>query len=214
MHTSSVRLTRAALGLLFTLLLACGSPPAPEPAPTPELTPESTPCCSIDDVIEMSEAGVDEGLIITSIEQSEVQVQIGAKELIRLNEAGVSKPVQQALMGESAEEIAATAAAEEEAAKQATRPAGPPPLKLAVIYSAGSKTFSVTNTSGATYTGLVLTANGQFVYALPIPLPPGNPDKVKLASMTSSSTGHRLHPNEGIKTLRITADQGSWSKRF
>ena len=202
-------------------LAACG---ATEAEPVPEATPEETPCCSIDDVIEMSKAGVDEGLIITSIQKSEVKVDIGAKELIRLNDAGVSKPVQQALMGEDPEAIAAAAAeekaaaeaaeAEKKAAAEAAKPKGPPPLRLSVQYNVGSKSFKLTNTSGKTYTGLVITANGQYVYALPVPLPPGNPDAIKLASMNSSKTEHRLHPNEGIQRLYIKADQGTWSKRF
>lgn len=216
MRTSS-SIARLASFLLFVFLLACGGSepaPAPAPEPTPEPTPEETPCCSIDDVIEMSKAGVDDDLIIASITKSEVEVEVGAKELIALSEAGVSKPVQQALMGEDPEEIAKKAEAEKKAAEAAAKPKGPPPLKLNVAYSPGAKSFTLTNTGGKTYTGLVITANGQYVYALPIPLPPGNPDRIKLASMNSSKTGHRLHHNEGVQRLYIKADQGTWSKRF
>lgn len=196
------------------LLLACGGPPPEPPEPTPEPTPEETPCCSIDDVVEMSEAGVDDELIIASIQNSEVEVEVGAKDLIRLSEAGVSKPVQQALMGEEPEAVAEAAEVEKKAVEAAAKPKGPPPLKLSVQYSPGSKTFKLTNTSGKSYTGLVITANGEFVYALPVQLPPNNPDSIKLASMNSSRTGHRLHPDEGIKRLHVKADQGAWSKRF
>jgi len=218
MSTTLSGAARAATLLAFVFLLACGGAAPPPPEPTPEPTPEETPCCSIDDVVAMSEAGVDDELIIASIAKSEVEVEVGAQELIRLNEAGVSKPVQQALMGEDPEEIAKEAeeakVAEAKAKEEAAKPKGPPPLNLAVAYSPGAKAFTLTNTGGKTYTGLVMTANGQYVYALPIPLPPGNPDRIKLGSMTSTKTGHKLHPNEGLQRLYIKSDQGSWSKRF
>ena len=60
----------------------------------------------------------------------------------------------------------------------------------------------------------MLTANGEYVYRLPIPLPPGNPDNIKLGSFTSKSTGHKLHHAEGLKRLHVKSGQGSWSKRF
>ncbi len=208
----------AALLLASCFLLACGGA-APEPAPV--APPEPPPCCSIDDVIEMSKAGVDEELIIASVHKSEVDVEIGARELIRLNDAGVSKPVQQALMGddpqvveEAAQAEVQKAQAEQKAAEQAARPQGPPPLQLSVEYSPGSKSFKLTNTGTVSYTGVVITANGQYVYALPVQLPPRDPDGIKLSSLNSSRTGQRLHPNEGLHKLHVKADHGSWSKRF
>lgn len=192
--------------ICFALAGCGGEAPGPE-EPTPEPTPEVTACCSLEDVIEVSQAGVDDELIMTSIKNSEVEVLVGAKELIALNEAGVSKPVQQVLMGEEPEAVAA-------ANKARIAAKGPPPLRLAVTYNKGGKSFSVTNTSGRSYTGIVVTANGEFTYGLPIPLPPGNPDNIKLGSLKSSKNGHKLHHDEGIRRLTIRSDQGSWSKRF
>ncbi len=212
-----------ACSLSLLLLVACGgSEPAPDAAP--EVTPEAeeeTPCCSIDDVIEMSKAGVDDDIIIASIANSEQEIEPTAQDLITLSEAGVSKPVIQVLMGEDPDEVAAEEAKEEakeaaaeDAKKAPAKPKGPPPLSLAIAYAPGAKKFTITNTSGRTYTGLVLTANGDYVYALPVPLPPGNPDSIRLGSFTSRATGHKLHPAEGLKRLHVKAQQGSYSRTF
>ena len=161
----------------------------------------------------------------TSVQASANELNPSAQDLIRLSEAGVSKRVVKAMMGEdpgdaeegaaeAAEAPAAVAAAATARPAAPKKPAGPPPLGVMVAYTAGSKALTLTNTSGKTYTGLVLTANGEYVYALPIPLPPGNPDKIRIGSFTSPKTGHKLYPAEGLRTLSIKADQGRWSKRF
>lgn len=207
--------------LSLLLVSACGeSEPAPVEA-TPEPTPEAAeeaPCCSIEDVVEMTKAGVDDELIITSIANTAQPIEPTAQDLITLSEAGVSKPVIQVLMGEDPEEVAAAEAEAEakkaEAKKEAEKPKGPPPLSITVAYTPGAKKFTITNTGGKTYTGLVLTANGDYVYALPIPLPPGNPDSIRVGSFTSRATGHKLHPNEGLQRLHVKAQQGTWSRRF
>ncbi|MCO4771945.1 MAG: hypothetical protein KDA24_18080 [Deltaproteobacteria bacterium] len=208
--------------LFVLLLVGCGEPPA-------EVASAEAPCCSLDDVIAMHDAGVDDELIIASLAKSAQEVEPTAQDLIRLSEAGVSKPVVKALLGEQAASDAATDATEatpesapavpEAKPAHATmkaapaKPKGPPPLSVHVAYAPGGKSFSITNTGGTTYTRLVLTANGDYVYALPIPLPPGNPDTIRLRSFTST-TGHKLHPAEGLKSLRVKAQQGSWSKSF
>lgn len=223
---------RAAALLAILALAACGPYPSePEeeeedPAAEVAEAPAESPCCTIDDVIAMHRAEVDEEIILTSVQTSANDLNPSAQDLIRLSEAGVSKRVVKAMMGEdpgdgdeaAADEVAAPAAAAgaAAAAKPAApkKPAGPPPLGVMVAYTPGSKTLTLTNSSGKTYTGLVLTANDEYVYALPIPLPPGNPDKIRIGSFTSPKTGHKLYPAEGLRTLSIKADQGRWSKRF
>lgn len=216
--------------LLAALLLAVagcgeGAPVAdPEPAPT-EATPAAA-CCSVDDVIAMHAAGVDVDILLTSIRTGPNKATPTPQDLIRLNEAGVPKPVVQALLGEEpaasdsasgAGGAAATgaSASTSAAAPAASRePAGPPPLSLMVAYVPGSKALTLTNTSDRTYTGVVLTANGEYVYAMPVPLPPGNPDSVRIGSFTSPKSGHKLYPSEGIRTLQVKTQQGTWSQRF
>lgn len=223
-----MNVVRAAALLAILALAACESAPTePEDAETAaEEAPEAA-CCTIDDVIAMHRAAVDEEIILTSVQTSSNDLNPSAQDLIRLSEAGVSKRVVKAMMGEdpgAAEEAAADDAAAPAAAAAAAgapakpaapkKPAGPPPLGVMVAYIPGSKTLTLTNSSGKTYTGLVLTANDEYVYALPIPLPPGNPDKIRIGSFTSPKTGHKLYPAEGLRTLSIKADQGRWSKRF
>lgn len=197
-----------ALALMSLLLLpACGD----EPVPADEEPLEAdTPCCSLDDVMEMHKAGVDDDLIIVSLKNSATPIEPSARDLINLSEAGVSKRVVQVMMGEDPE----AAVAEADLAAEVAATKRPPPLPLIVSYVQGAKRFTVTNTGSSTLTGIVMTANDQYVYALPIPLPPGNPDTVKVGSFTSRATGHKLYPAEGLKKLHIKARQGSWSQRF
>jgi hypothetical protein len=204
------------LSLVVLPLGACTEavPAVVEPAP-------EAPCCSLDDVLAMHAAGVDEDLIITSVQAGEPLTPT-AQDLIKLSEAGVGKRVVQAMMGEEPASAAGSAEAEAGSsgkAAEGTKAAashrkGPPPLDLAVLYTPGEKRFTLTNHGGRTLTGLVLTANDEYVYALPVPLPPGNPDGIRVSSFTSRGTGHRLHHAEGIKKLHITSDQGTWSKRW
>ena len=199
--------------LLSALLFAACSAPGPAPVPeseSPPPPPEEEPCCSLNDVLEMHAAGVDDDLIIASVGKSETPIEPSAKDLIRLTEAGVSKRVQQVLMGEEPDATAEETTKAEEAAK----PKPPPPLPVVVRYEPGAKKFTVTNTGSRTLTQVVLTANENYVYRLPIPLPPGNPDNIKIGSFTSKTTGHKLHPAEGLKRLHIKSGQGTWSKRF
>lgn len=225
----------AALLVLFALASCAPYPSEPEdedPADTtgaPGAT-DASPCCTIDDVIAMHRADVDEEIILTSVQTSAHDLNPSAQDLIRLSEAGVSKRVVKAMMGEDpgeadetgGSEAAAPSAGAPAGSTAATaakpsapkKPAGPPPLGVMVAYTPGSKALTLTNTSGKTYTGLVLTANDEYVYALPIPLPPGNPDKIRIGSFTSPKTGHKLYPAEGLRTLSIKADQGRWSQRF
>jgi hypothetical protein len=199
-----------ALALMSLLLLpACGDEPVPA---NEEPLEADTPCCSLDDVMEMHKAGVDDDLIIVSLKNSATPIEPSARDLINLSEAGVSKRVVQVMMGEDPE--AAVAVDDGGPLHGRATKRTPPPLPLIVSYVQGAKRFTVTNTGSSTLTGIVMTANDQYVYALPIPLPPGNPDTVKVGSFTSRATGHKLYPAEGLKKLHIKARQGSWSQRF
>ncbi len=198
--------------LLSTLLLTACSAPAPEAEP---IAPsQEAPCCSLDEVLEMHAAGVDDDLIIASLGKSETPIEPSAQDLIRLTEAGVSKRVQQVLMGQEPDPAAEAEAEEAANAEEAAKPKPPPPLPIVVSYEPGAKKFTVTNTGGRTLTQVVMTANGDYVYRLPIPLPPGNPDNIKISSFTSKGSGHKLHPAEGLKSLHVKSEQGTWSKRF
>lgn len=95
----------------------------------------------------------------------------------------------------------------------AAAPAPAPKLDVSTDYKDGARSFALTNHSTREYTGLRLTINGSYSYALKR-LPAGSSDSIRLVSFISRSSGQELTAKEGVKRLHIDADQGSWDHSY
>jgi hypothetical protein len=192
---------------LAVLLLACGGD-----------RPASTPCCGVDDVVKMLENKVQEDTIVQTIQGGQRPASLSADDVIRLTQAGASPGVIDALAGRASAPTpeAGTEAPSPEPSPAATAEATPtvPSLDLQVTYKHGDKSIVVTNFSRSPYTGVTLTANGEYVYILPVPLKPGDRDRMRLSSFKSRRTGKKLDDDLGIQRLTVEASQGRWSKKF
>lgn len=100
-----------------------------------------------------------------------------------------------------------------EAPAAAPAPAPAPKLDVSTDYKDGARSFELTNHSTREYTGLRLTINGSYSYALKR-LPAGSSDSIRLVSFISRSSGQELTAKEGVKRLHIDADQGSWDHSY
>jgi hypothetical protein len=193
--------------LLFVVLgLACGRgtepDPAPKAAPAAEPCPADNACCDVDDVLLLQAMGISDAAKIKAIETDTLEAEVTPEDIARLQEAQVSQPVIDALVGPDEPAQAVGVPAPEA-----------PPLDVSITYEAGARSFVLNNHSGQQYTGLVLTANGSYVYRLKR-LPVGAEDSVRLASFVSRSSGEELKAKDGLRSMHIKADQGVWTKRF
>ncbi len=193
--------TFSALAFGLILSLACGGLGSEaEPCPEPEPCPADGECCDTEDVLLMSAMGLSDEAMIAAIETDTVDFEVPEADVLRLQEAQISQDVIDALVGK------APAATTQGAPKV-------PPLDVSMTYTAGARTFVLNNHSAKTYTTLVLTANGEYVYRLK-KLPVGAEDSIRLSTFTSRNSGQSLKAKEGIRTMYISADQGVWSKSF
>jgi len=203
----SCRFYRAAAVLLVLgFTLACGGWLAPgEDDPLEE---EDQPCCSVQDIIDLHQSGVTSELIIATIRTSGTDLDLTADEITSMDAVGVPAEVIDVLNGGPCicEEIPEPVADADPGGE------GPPPLNVTVRYS-GGRSFELINLSKTQYTGLTLVINGEYQYRLKR-LPPGGNDSIRLVSFVSRSNGEEMKPKVGMKTLTVTADQGSWSKSW
>jgi len=201
----SCRSTLAIAALLVLgFTLACGSPFVEEEEPIEQ--EDDAPCCSVEDIVELHATGVSAELIIATIRTSGTDLDLTAAQISSMNTAGVPAEVIDVLNGGPCvcEEIPEPVA---DAPKE-----GPPPLNVTVKYS-GGRSFELINLSQTQYTGLTLVINGEYQYRLKR-LPAGGKDNIRLVTFVSRRTGEELKPKLGMKSLTVTADQGSWSKSF
>lgn len=194
---------------LLMPLMACGLLDKPET------------CCTVDGVVKMCEQGVTTDVVVSAIQASGVVIEPTADQIIALHKACQDGAVIDAFRGG-----APTTTAEEDGAPgeeaqvdgggEPTAQAKPEEPKipwLSVSVSQGSRGIEVTNSSSQPYTNVVLTANGEYVYRLPVALRPGDGDYIRLASFVNRN-GVKLDKSVGVRSLYLRADQGEFSMRF
>ena len=187
-----IRRTPSLLAALLFAVAACAS----------DKTSET--CYSVDDVVRMCKEGVGSAVVVSAIQASGSTHTPSPEQIISLNDACADGAVIEALRGPQAAVAQAAEVPEDEAEKL-------PWLSLRV--SQGSRGIEVFNTSGGPYTNLVLTANGEYTYRLPVVLLPGDGDYIRIASF-KNRYGIKLDKAMGVSKLYIRADQGEYSKRF
>ena len=174
------------------------------------------------DVITLTQEGVEPEVIIAAIRTSGTDLPLTAADLTTMSEAGVDPEVIDVLNGGPCvceplpepvpEPVAVT-----------PKPGAPPPpprapeetpgkMNVAIKYS-GGRSFDLVNLSRTkTYTGLTLTANGEYVYHLR-KLVANSVDRVRLVSFVSKKSGKEMKKVD-LKTLSISSNEGSFSKSF
>ncbi len=178
--------------ILLLTLAACSSQEAVEG------------CCTVEGVIKMCDQGVGSDVVISAIEASGTIHEPSADQIIALNKACGKAPIIEALRGEV---VAADGEPVEELEEEEKLP------RLSLRVSQGSRGIEVFNTSGGPYTNIVLWANKEYSYRLPVTLPPGDGDYIRIASFKNSH-GIKLDKSVGVSSLYIRADQGEYSTRF
>lgn len=194
----------------------------------PTGAPEAGPCCTVDEIAKMKEGGVSDDIVMTTVRAGRKPA-LGADDVIRLKAAGLGDAAMAELLGAATATVSpspqatasgpipgtpdpAVAATPTPSAEPTPPP--PPKLKITAEYAFGDGSVLLRNVGGQDYSRLVLTANGEYVYRLPVPLKSDGDDRVKLSSFRSERTGRKLDDEIGIKRLHVSADQGVWSRSF
>ncbi len=168
-------------------------------------------CCTVEGVVKMCDEGVTSDVVISAIQASGTVHEPTPDEIIALHKACGDGAVIEAFRGSDAQAALDAVEAAQVAAQQEQEPERLPVLSLRV--SQGSRGIEVFNTSGQPYTNLVLSANGEYTYRLPVTLAPGDGDYIRIASFKNRN-GVKLDKAVGVKSLYIRGDQGEYSRRF
>ncbi|HJN72829.1 MAG TPA: hypothetical protein QGF58_02745 [Myxococcota bacterium] len=179
------------IALLFTL--ACSGE-----------TEEPESCCSLEDVEEMCSAGLSDELILSTIEVAPDKLELSAKDVITLSDAGCSDAVINTLRGTPVEEVE-----EEDAPGSASGDDDKPPW-VNMSVTVGSRFMDVRNNTNQTLTNLRITVNGQYTYNL-TKLGPTDTDSTP-KSKYKSSTGGKFAGS--MTRVYISCDQGVYSKSY
>lgn len=177
---------------------------------------QSSACCSVDDVIEMTASGVEPQVINDAIRTSGTDLDLSAEDITRMAASDVDATVIDTLNGGPCECVgdAVPAVADPQptlSPATATPDAVPKGLNVAVKYS-GGKSFELVNLSNTTYTGLSLVVNNEFQYGLK-KLPKKSADNIRMSTFVSRKTGASAKKVK-IKTIYVSADQGTYSRSF
>ncbi|MEZ4322987.1 MAG: hypothetical protein R3F61_36310 [Myxococcota bacterium] len=196
---------RLALGsALLVASLACGG--------AVPVAGVGSPCCSIDDVIRLTQEGVSDELIIYTIRTSGTDLDLSADDIVLLTNHQVSPEVIDVLNGgpcvcearEEPVEPAPTGGTQPE-------PVGAKSLHVAVKYS-GGKSMEVVNLSKTDYTNVTVVINDEYQYRLK-KLKANAGDFMRFSSFILRRTGAEGKKID-VKTVSITADQGTYTRSF
>lgn len=165
-------------------------------------------CCTVDDVITLTQDGVPDEVILDAIRTSGTDLSLSALDLKRLADGGVSPTVIDVLNG------GPCVCVDDPVVPTPTTP-GPMPtgrsLDVTVKYN-GGKNFELVNRSKDAYTHLVLMVNDDYEYQLER-LAPNTGQFVRLGSFVSTVSGE---DGKGVvmEKIVVTADQGSYFRTF
>ncbi len=192
--------------LVVWFALACGGA-----APVEVEEDTDAACCSVDDVIQLHQEGVDDALIIATLRTSGTDVDLTTDDIVTLNNAGVSGEVIDVLNGGPClcEDIPEP---EPVPTGGSPAPTGPPPLRLAVKWN-GGRNMEVVNLSKGDYTNVTMVINDEYQYRLK-KLKANAGDFIRFKSFVSRRTGAEAKGKLDMKKIWISADQGSYSRTW
>lgn len=188
----------------LSFALACGGL-------TPVEEDTDAPCCSVDDVVRLRMEGVSDEVVIATLRTSGTDLDLTTDDIITMTNAGVSPEVIDVLNGGPCvcEELP-----EPEPLPVATKgkPAGPPPLRLAVKYT-GGKNMEVVNLGTRDYTNVTMVINDEYQYRLK-KLKGNAGDYIRFKSFVSRRTGAEAKGKIKMRKIVISADQGVYSRTW